>query len=326
MDGQLHLQKTKLQIGLLTLTLLCGVTFLALKERAYFSISSRPVSADLDTAQTPISTKTPVQKPSIYVNEPVIDVYSEPVAGAETVTQALYGEPITVIEQREGWLQVSLPDQFNYKGWLRTSQVKASAFPIDLSKLKIVATPSTPVYVMPQQGSAVITSLSLGARIESIPQRSKPGFTTVQLINGQKGYIRSSTLMDHGSSLQASGEDIQNTAIQLLGQPYLWGGMTTAGVDCSGFVHTVFKVNGIKLHRDADQQFFNDGIKVEESELKSGDLVFFETYAPGPSHVGIYIGNNKFIQAGSSGVSYASLTSPYFADRFVGAKRILNIH
>ena len=115
MDWQLHLHKTKLQTGLLRLTLLCSIAFLTLKEQAYILITSKPVSLDLDTAQKPILTKTPVQKQSLYVNEPVINVYSEPVAGAETITQALYGEPITVIEQQEGWLQISLPDQFEYK-------------------------------------------------------------------------------------------------------------------------------------------------------------------------------------------------------------------
>jgi cell wall-associated NlpC family hydrolase len=73
-------------------------------------------------------------------------------------------------------------------------------------------------------------------------------------------------------------------------------------------------------------QFFNDGVQISRDELMPGDLVFFETYAPGPSHVGIYAGNRQFIQAGSSGVSYASLESSYFSERFLGAKRVLNTH
>ena len=148
----------------------------------------------------------------------------------------------------------------------------------------------------------------------------------VYLVNGQKGFVWSKDMLDYRQQNAAwiSRAEILTTARQLLGQPYLWGGMTTGGLDCSGFIHTVFKVHRILLHRDADLQYFNDGVSVASNELEPGDLVFFETYTNGPSHLGIYVENQKFIHTYyRESVSYASLEYPYFLQRFIGAKIIV---
>jgi len=116
---------------------------------------------------------------------------------------------------------------------------------------------------------------------------------------------------------------VPQTAKTYTGVPYLWGGASPSGFDCSGFVQYVMKKNGITISRTTATQY-NEGIWVGKSSLKPGDLVFFSTYKPGPSHVGIYIGNNKFIHSGSSsGVTITNLSNSYFAPRYIGAKRIL---
>ncbi len=108
-----------------------------------------------------------------------------------------------------------------------------------------------------------------------------------------------------------------NEANKYIGTPYLWGGNTPAGFDCSGFTKYVFERVGITIPRTAATQW--SGLKAISSP-KPGDLVFFETYAPGPTHVGIYLGNNKFIQAGSKGVSVADMTNSYWKLRYLGAR------
>lgn len=105
-----------------------------------------------------------------------------------------------------------------------------------------------------------------------------------------------------------------------LGTPYVWGGTSGAGFDCSGFVQYIFRKNGVNLPRTVAEQW---NATVSVSKLKVGDIVYFETYKAGPSHNGIYIGNNQFIHSGSStGVTISSLSNSYWSQRYLGAKRI----
>ncbi|MEH7275345.1 C40 family peptidase [Neobacillus vireti] len=107
-------------------------------------------------------------------------------------------------------------------------------------------------------------------------------------------------------------------AKKYIGTPYLWGGNTPAGFDCSGFSKYVFEKAGISLPRTAATQW--SGLKAV-STPNPGDLVFFETYAPGPTHLGIYIGDNKFIHAGTStGVTITDMNNPYWKPRYLGAR------
>jgi len=124
-------------------------------------------------------------------------------------------------------------------------------------------------------------------------------------------------------STQAQSE-ILETAIQYIGTPYKWAGATpTEGFDCSGFVYYVYSQHGFNMARTADKQFLQ-GQTVDLNALKPGDLVFFETYTTGISHVGIYAGNDLFIHAPKTGrtVSYDSLASGYYQSRYRGAKRL----
>lgn len=118
--------------------------------------------------------------------------------------------------------------------------------------------------------------------------------------------------------------DIVTHAKEQLGVPYRFGGTTPSGFDCSGFIGYVYKKVGIELPRTASGQF-GAGKSVSKSDLQVGDLVFFETYKPGPSHSGIYIGDDQFIHVSSTrGVSISSVNDPYYwAERYLGARRIL---
>lgn len=118
---------------------------------------------------------------------------------------------------------------------------------------------------------------------------------------------------------------ITGTALRYLGVPYVWGGTSFGGVDCSGFVWAVFAKNGIYLPRTADAQY-ESGRHVATHDLRAGDLVFFQTYALGASHVGIYLGNGKFVHASSSnGVRVDQLTEDYYSMRYLGARRLARV-
>jgi len=116
---------------------------------------------------------------------------------------------------------------------------------------------------------------------------------------------------------------IIDIAIGFLGIKYRFGGETINGLDCSSFVQKVYKLAGAELPRTARYQALY-GVTVDKSELKPGDLLFFQTYAKFPSHVGIYIGEGKMIHASARGkkITVSNINSPYFKKRFLFAKRI----
>lgn len=120
----------------------------------------------------------------------------------------------------------------------------------------------------------------------------------------------------------ATQNELTTAAYKYIGVPYLYGGTTTRGLDCSGYTQLVYKQMGISINRTTTTQY-KQGTAVSKNNLQVGDLVFFNTFGSGVSHVGIYVGNNKFTHAGTStGVTTASLGSSYWAQRYIGAKRI----
>ncbi|WP_018924108.1 NlpC/P60 family protein [Salsuginibacillus kocurii] len=125
---------------------------------------------------------------------------------------------------------------------------------------------------------------------------------------------------------QAEASEAQNVidaGKEQLGTPYQMGGTTPSAFDCSGFTQHAFSAAGIDLPRTAAEQY-NVGESVNQDELQPGDLVFFTTYSSGASHNGIYIGGNEFIHASSSqGVSITSMNNPYWSERYLGARRVL---
>jgi cell wall-associated NlpC family hydrolase len=114
--------------------------------------------------------------------------------------------------------------------------------------------------------------------------------------------------------------NLTRSAMRFIGVPYVFGGTGSYGFDCSGYVQHVFALLGIHLPRTADAQYYAG--RTTGGRILAGDLVFFQTYTAGPSHVGIYLGGGKFVHASSSrGVTVSRLRDSYWAARYLGAKR-----
>ena len=142
---------------------------------------------------------------------------------------------------------------------------------------------------------------------------------SVTTLKNSKNYIGSS------NSVKTTAAAVFATAKKYIGVPYVWGGSSPSGFDCSGFVQYVFQQHGIQLNRTASTQY-QHGTYVSRSNLQPGDLVFFQdTYTTGISHLGIYIGNGEFIHASSSkGVTISQLSNTYWNSHYYGARRILS--
>lgn len=125
------------------------------------------------------------------------------------------------------------------------------------------------------------------------------------------------------AELSAQENAVLQKALGLLGIRYRFGGSSYAGIDCSAFVKKVFAAQSLPLPRTAREQF-TKGTVVPLEQLQKGDLLFYQTYAGFPSHVGIYVGNELMIHASSEGgqVMISRMNSPYFLSRFLGARRI----
>ncbi len=119
----------------------------------------------------------------------------------------------------------------------------------------------------------------------------------------------------------AIASSLTRNALRFIGVPYVFGGTSANGFDCSGYVQHVFAMLGHHLPRTADAQYAAG--RPIDGTMIAGDLVFFQTYERGPSHVGIYLGDGKFVHASSShGVTVSALSEGYWRSRYLGAKRV----
>ena len=162
---------------------------------------------------------------------------------------------------------------------------------------------------------------------------AEEGWFEVRLPSGEVGWVSEDDfrIPQHPAPIPepepqlVRGLELVREAMTYLGTRYRWGGETARGLDCSGFIYVVFanRVPGLARLRSFD--YFRMGVRVDRANLQPGDLVFFTTYARGPSHVGIYAGDGTFIHASSSAgmVTISSMDDPFYAARYLGAKRLL---
>jgi cell wall-associated NlpC family hydrolase len=164
--------------------------------------------------------------------------------------------------------------------------------------------------------------------LEVVPAPLPDRWIRVRLPSGESAYVQKGDVRrrEAGASRPRGSEsDLVGTARRFLGIPYLWGGMTPLGVDCSGFVSQVYGVNGYGLLRDAHQQFDDPRARaVEKDGLRPGDLVFFGKTKI--THVGLYVGEGRFIHATTHEtpvVQESALAEAHWTDLYRGARRWL---
>ena len=175
-------------------------------------------------------------------------------------------------------------------------------------------------------GYDVMTDGTFGvATVEAIKEFQKSCGIKADGLIGPATYsaLLGKDMPDLTSKASYLANSIVASSMNYIGVPYVFGGTTPYGFDCSGYVQYVFAKAGISIPRTADVQY-DFGMPISTTELLPGDLVFFETYTYGASHVGIYLGDGNFIHASSSqGVTISSLSQAYYSSHYIGARRIL---
>ena len=201
------------------------------------------------------------------VCEGVVDLRRDPRPDAPVDTQAIFGEKLHVYDEEEGWFWVQL-DHDQYVGWIAANTVwKNLSAPTHR-----VTAPCTYLYPGPSIKLPPTQALTLGARVEIIEKRDN------FLVTPHSGFIYA----DHLSVCHDRASDFVTVAEQLLNAPYLWGGKSWFGIDCSGLVQLSLLMCGINAPRDSDLQEQQLGIELApEQKLKRGDLIFWK------GHVGV---------------------------------------
>lgn len=216
---------------------------------------------------------------SLYIcKHTLVPMRMEPDHRSEMVSQILFGEYAQIIEEYKNWVKIRL--EFDgYKGWVEREIPEPSPDPVQ-EKLII----SRPLITAGNNGQSVY--LPAGAEI---PLPDKGG---IFRFSNQEFHLK--------GRFTGPNEKITAIAGKFEYAPYLWGGRTVFGIDCSGFVQLVHKIRGITLPRDASQQEETGMLLKSCDELREGDLMFFTNEKDSITHVGIYLGNKRIIHASKS--------------------------
>jgi cell wall-associated NlpC family hydrolase len=240
---------------------------------------------------------------------PVANMYSKPSEKADVVSQAIYGSNVHLIEARGEWSRIETPDR--YRGWTPSRYLRivltgngyASAGPtVQVKSLfaNIYAEPDVTKH-------KVVITIPFDVKLELAPEDAKAkagqskyeGWVHVRLPGMTNAWIQDGDVSTDSKPLSIA-QSIE-LAKRFMGLPYLWGGTSSFGFDCSGFTQMLVRARGVEMPRDADKQAAWSGVtRVERKDLQPGDLLFFGSSEKDINHTGMYIGDGQFIQAATN--------------------------
>ena len=273
----------------------------------------------------------------------VINIRSNPKHSAELGTQGLLGMSVKVLDKKGDFYRIQTPDK--YISWVDRGGIQLmnkSEFDAWNNAKKVIFTETYGyTYVDKSENSKIVSDITLGALLQYVSEDND--FYEVKYPDNRIAYLKKNEAVMYNSWLEsvvATKENVETAAKTMTGFPYLWGGTSSKGIDCSGFTKMVYLMNGYIIPRDASQQI-NVGKTVDKNlqfeGLEKGDLLFFGTKATADKkqrvvHVGIWLGNDKMEFIHSSGnvhLSSMDKTQPTYDEfnknRYLGSQRYLGV-
>jgi len=276
------------------------------------------------------------------INLSAANLRSNPDHPAELSTQSILGTPIKILKKgKGGFYLVQTPD--GYISWLDNGgfhSMTKDEINTWLKSDKIIYLEDYGfAFSQPDKKSLRVSDLAIGNLLKLVGEEKE--YYKVNFPDGREAFVKKDECKlfnEWYTSINPTAENILKDAHRFMGVPYLWGGTSSKGMDCSGFTKTVFYLNGIILPRDASQQVHTGELvdtKNGWENLKPGDLLFYGSKATGErkeriTHVSIYIGDGDFIHAaGRVQINSFNPDKPFYSDYrksgFIRAKRILNL-
>jgi len=276
---------------------------------------------------------------------PVVNMHARPRVSSAVVSQAILGMSVVMMKRRLGWALVETPDR--YRGWIRTPALRPDRRRMPVVEVRSLlaniyaardVTTRAPIAVLPMLARVEVAANSGPVRGSGHEARAGGAavedWVRVHLPDGRRGWAQSA---DVSAPIGTAGRRalarspgrsaaVVSMALRFLGLPYLWGGITTFGLDCSGLVQLAHRAVGIVLPRDADLQWADRRLSpVAAGSIRPGDLVFFGPRRGAITHVGIAIGRRAFVNATTRHrpeVRIERLDDPYWKRLFRGARRL----
>lgn len=239
------------------------------------------------------------------VNVPVANMFSGPSAKVDVVSQAIFGSNIDVLKEEPEWVKIQTPED-QYKGWVKRSDL------VDLGEDRNYASSGEVAVVEDLQAHlypdpsvthhAPTVTVPFEARLEIVKEKPGGRWLLANLPDRRKAWVQQGAvkLYKNGADIpkgDMSVPEMVKFSRRFLGLPYTWGGRSSFGYDCSGFVQMLMKQRGYSIPRDADVQASWSGFEpVSVKHLKAGDVLFFG-HDGKITHTGMYIGHGEFIDA-----------------------------
>lgn len=259
------------------------------------------------------------------VNRPVINMFSQPDTEANVVSQAIFGTNILVLEEQPAWMKIRTPD--DYTGWIEAAgAVKRDVYAVASPVAKV-----TNLFGSVYKDASItkrqpLLTLPFESRLEVIdqPETDDRRWLKVRLPDMREAWVQRGDIIVDPKDI--TRDEMLTYVGRFSGIPYLWGGASSYGYDCSGFTQMLFRQTGVTMPRDAQPQAEWSGVKpVTIEELAAGDLLFFGPSDKKITHTGLYLGNDQFIHATAflrPVIQISKLSDPHWTKLLVAMRRV----